>query len=105
MSLATLMVPDIASEIFPVLASSAAAAGTHCVGGATGTMCDPYWTTPYNASFTPAVGAQMTALNLFNANILNPEFSLTNASLVTNNTGGTSPGNPGGGTSQQMAPG
>ena len=95
MGLATIMAPGIADEIFPLLASSAVAAGTHCESGSTGTMCSPYWTKDFDHAFTPTVGAQMTALNLFNANMINPRLSRIDGTvIVTNTTGGTSPGNP-----------
>lgn len=106
MGLATLMAPQIAETIFPLLASSAVAAGNHCAGGSTGTMCNPYWTVEFNDTFTPAVGAQMTALNVFNANLLNPVFNVTaGSSIVTTDSGGTSPGNPDAGSNIEAVPG
>jgi mannan endo-1,6-alpha-mannosidase len=105
MSLTTLMAPYTADGIFPLLASSAVTAGTHCTWGTNSTMCSGYWTqTPDPSEYVAAVGPQMSALNLFNANMLNPVFlGLTTGpgtTVVTNTTGGTSQGNPNAGANQ-----
>jgi mannan endo-1,6-alpha-mannosidase len=104
MALATLLAPYTADEIFPLLASTAIAAGQHCTWGANSTMCSGYWTqTPTPSEYVAAVGPQMSALNVFNANMLNPSFmaaGLGNTTVVTNTTGGTSQGNPDAGSEQ-----
>lgn len=88
------LVPYTASEIYPLLKSSALAAGDHCIVGTSGEMCSMLWTTePDNTA--PTMGPQMSALNVFLANMM----AFSNAQVVSQKSGGTSEGNPGAGTS------
>jgi hypothetical protein len=69
-------------------------------------MCSGYWTKdPDPSEYTAAVGPQMSALNLFNANLLHPSHLVnTNTTVATNSTGGTSQGNPNAGSGQLPIP-
>lgn len=104
MGLTAILAPYTADGIFSLLATSAVAVGQHCMWGTNSTMCSGYWTqTPTPSEYIAGVGPQMSALNVFNANMLNPLFAAAgagNATVVTNSTGGTSQGNPDAGSQQ-----
>ena len=106
MALTALLIPSTAPTIFPLLASSALVVGNHCIWDQTGQMCSGYWTlAPNSSEYSAAVGPQMSALNLFNANLLNPEFVIPNTTVASNGSGGTSLGNPSAGSGQLPIPG
>jgi len=92
MALATQLAPYTTSQIRPLLASTATTAASFCNQGANNTQCTMWWTNPSGPA-TIGVGQQMSALNVFNANMV--QF-MTNAgaSISTSSTGGTSQGNP-----------
>jgi len=100
MALASQLAPYTAAGIQPYLASSALAAASSCDTGTNGTECTAWWTTT-TGPVTLGVGQQMSALNVFNANMV--KFVQT-AVPDTTNSGGTSQGNPDAGstTSDQM---
>jgi mannan endo-1,6-alpha-mannosidase len=94
LALVARLVPYTATEIYPLLESSALAAGNHCNVGTSGQMCSMLWTTKPDDT-TPVMGPQMSALNVFLANMM----TFSNSKVTTQKTGGTSEGNPGAGTS------
>jgi mannan endo-1,6-alpha-mannosidase len=94
MGLVTRMAPYTTDEILPLLASTATAAANHCNSGTNNTMCSMFWTSD-TAPVTYGVGQQMSALNVFNANLL--QF-VNNANVLTSSTGGNSTGNVNAGT-------
>ena len=106
MALTALLVPSTGNIIFPLLASSATAAGQHCIWDSSGTMCSGYWTqSPDPSEYITALGPQMSALNLFNANLLHPSHMVNvNTTVATNFTGGTSQGDPNAGSGQLPIP-
>lgn len=68
-------------------------------------MCSGYWTNaPDPSEYQPALGPQITALNLFNANLLGPQHLNGTTYVASNNTGGTSIGDPNGGSGQLPIP-
>jgi mannan endo-1,6-alpha-mannosidase len=101
MALATQLAPFTTAAVEPLLASSATAAAQYCDTGANGTMCTMWWTGAVGPA-TVGVGQQMSALNVFNANMV----KFMDISVDTGNNGGTSEGNPNAGTptSDQIEP-
>jgi mannan endo-1,6-alpha-mannosidase len=99
MGLVSHMAPYTAAPINTLLASSAIAAANHCIYGTNGTQCNMFWTTDQGPA-TLGVGQQMSALNVFNANMM----KFTSQAVVTSNSGGTSVGDPNAGspTSDQI---
>ena len=81
--------------INPLLASTAKAAASFCNQGTNNTQCTMWWTTTAGP-LTIGVGQQMSALNVFNANMI--KF-MSSSSVTTSSTGGTSQGDPGAGSS------
>jgi hypothetical protein len=69
-------------------------------------MCSGYWLRdPDPSEYTPAVGPQMSALNLFNANLLHPAYiGNGNVMVASNSTGGISLGDPNAGSGQLPIP-
>ena len=102
MALASQLAPYTAAGIQPYLASSALAAASKCDTGTNGTECTAWWTTDAGPA-TLGVGQQMSALNVFNANMLKFVQTAT-VDTGTPGGGGTSQGNPDAGTtnSDQM---
>jgi mannan endo-1,6-alpha-mannosidase len=96
LALVSRMAPYTAPTIQPLLASSALAAASHCNAGTNGSMCTMFWTTTTGPQ-TLGVGQQMSALNVFNANLL--KFVGAAAEVATGNSGGTSVGDPNAGNS------
>ena len=78
--------------ILPLLAASAQAAATSCVGGDTSTQCGTRWTVGMFDGMT-GVGQEMCALEVIQSNLL--DFTL---SPVSHGAGGISRGNPAAGT-------
>jgi len=87
------MAPFTYDLIMPKLQASAQAAAAQCSGGADGNTCGLQWTqgAKYDGSF--GVGEQMSAMEVIQSNLITKV-----AGPVTNNTGGTSKGNPSAGT-------
>jgi mannan endo-1,6-alpha-mannosidase len=100
MATTTQLASFTAGTVYPLLATSATAAASFCNQGTNNTQCTMWWT---NSSGPPTlgVGQQMSALNVFNANMM--KF-VEKSSVTTANTGGTSQGNPDAGstTSDQI---
>jgi len=93
MAATTKMAPFTYDAIMAKLQASAQAAALQCSGGANGNTCGLQWTmgAQYDGSF--GVGEQMSALEVIQSNLISKV-----AGPVTNNTGGTSQGNPSAGT-------
>ena len=96
LALVTRMAPYTTDDINALLQTSATAAASHCNAGTNGTMCTMFWTVN-DGPATLGVGQQMSALNVFNANLL--KFVSNSAEVVTSSSGGTSQGNPNAGNS------
>jgi mannan endo-1,6-alpha-mannosidase len=90
MATATQLASYTAGTVYPLLATTATAAASFCNQGTNDTQCTMWWTTTAGPA-TIGVGQQMSALNVFNANMM--KF-MTSSSVTTANTGGTSEGNP-----------
>lgn len=74
------------------LRASAQGAAGQCSGGTDGVTCGRRWTQPnWDGKFGP--GEQMSALSVIQANLISKVVA-----PVTNDTGGTSKGNPSAGT-------
>ena len=93
MATTTQLAPYTAGEIFPLLASTAKAAASFCNQGADNNQCTMWWTQP-DGPATIGVGQQMSALNVFNANMI----KFKEDSVTTADTGGTSQGDPSAGS-------
>jgi mannan endo-1,6-alpha-mannosidase len=87
------MAPYTASQIFPLLATSAVAAGSTCTGTGATMTCSLQWTLGKYDGRTRGVGELLSLFNVLNSNLI--KFV---APPVTGNTGGTSQGNPNAGT-------
>lgn len=94
MATTTQLASYTAGTINPLLATTASTAAKFCNQGANNTQCTMWWTTN-SGPLTIGVGQQMSALNVFNANML--KFMKT-SSVTTANSGGTSQGNPNAGS-------
>jgi mannan endo-1,6-alpha-mannosidase len=92
MALATLLAPYTTPQITPLLATTATTAASFCNQGANNTQCTMWWTNPAGPA-TLGVGPQMSALNVFNANMVQFMRSAGNQ-IATSDQGGTSQGNP-----------
>jgi mannan endo-1,6-alpha-mannosidase len=90
MATATQLAPYTAGTIYPLLATTASTVGGFCNQGVNNSECTMWWTTTAGPA-TTGVGQQMSALNVFNANIM--KF-MTSSAVATANSGGTSAGNP-----------
>lgn len=94
MAASTKVAPWLFDQMQPYLAASAKAAAASCSGGEDGTTCGTKW---YPATSDAAtvwdgaygVGQQMSALEAIQSNLITQV-----SGPVTNNTGGTSQGNP-----------
>ena len=73
--------------------TSAEAAAAQCTGGARGTTCGEKWTLNGTYDGIYGVGQQMSALEVIQSNLITRVEA-----PVTNSTGGTSVGNPAGGS-------
>ena len=100
MALTTRMAPYTTDQVNALLATTATAAADHCDTGTNNTMCTMWWTST-TAPVSLGVGQQMSALNVFNANLL--KFVTNSAQLVTSDSGGTSQGNPNAGNTDSNA--
>jgi mannan endo-1,6-alpha-mannosidase len=88
------MAPYTANTILPLLATSAVAAGKSCSGDTASMTCSIQWTLGTYDGKPRAVGQQLSLFNVLNANLI----KFVEAPPVTQNTGGTSQGNPNAGT-------
>jgi mannan endo-1,6-alpha-mannosidase len=85
------------ATVYPLLATSATAAGNACDLGTNNTQCTMWWTASgATGPATLGVGQQMSALNVFNANLM--QF-MTTSSIASSTDGGSSTGNPDAGAS------
>ena len=93
MAATTKMAPFTYDNVMAKLQASAQAAAEQCSGGADGNTCGLQWTmgSTYDGSF--GVGEQMSALEVIQSNLISKVVG-----PVTNNTGGTSQGDPSAGT-------
>lgn len=91
MAATTQMAPFTFDQLMPKLRASAEAAARTCTGGAQGTTCGLKWTLQ-KWDQTEDFGQQMAALDVIQANLITRVDP-----PVTQDTGGTSKGNPGAG--------
>jgi mannan endo-1,6-alpha-mannosidase len=89
----TQIAPFTKPQIMRILATSAAAAAQQCSGGENGRMCGLSWRLKDKWDGTQGAGQQMAAMEVVMANMI--DFA---KAPVTNETGGSSVGNPGGGS-------
>lgn len=95
MAATTKWAPWTYDRIKPLLENSAKAAAHQCTGGNNGRMCGLKWANNSGAwDGTTGVGQQMAAMEVVLATMVQQAEA-----PVTNNTGGTSAGDPGGGGS------
>ena len=87
------MAPYTADQIFPLLATSAVAAGATCTGTGATMTCSLQWTLGTYDGRARGVGELLSLFNVLNSNLI--KFV---APPVTGNTGGTSQGDPNAGT-------
>lgn len=87
------MVPYTEAQIFPLLATSAVAACSTCTGRGAGMTCSMQWTLGMYDGQVRGVGEQLSLLNVLNANMVKNVLP-----PLTQNTGGTSAGDPYAGT-------
>jgi mannan endo-1,6-alpha-mannosidase len=86
-------------QLKPILETSAAAAASTCTGGENGTSCGSKWWKGPVYDGNTGVGQQMCALEVIQSNLITQV-----AGPVTDNSGGTSQGNPNAGTSSPVGP-
>lgn len=91
MAATTQMAPFTFDQLMPKLKASAEAAAKTCTGGPQGTTCGLKWTLQ-QWDQTKDFGQQMAALDVIQANLVTQVDP-----PVTQDTGGTSKGNPGAG--------
>lgn len=94
MAQTTKLAPFTFDRIKKVLNASAEAAALQCSGGANGRMCGLSWSKGAAWDGTMGVGQQMSAMEVVQSNLIQQVKG-----PVTNNTGGTSLGNPSAGSS------
>ena len=98
MAATTKLAPFTYDMIMPKLQKSAQAAAASCNGGQDGNQCGLQWTkNSFDGSL--GVGEQMSALAVIQSNLITKV-----AGPVTNNTGGTSKGNPAAGSNSNAGP-
>ena len=97
MATATQLASFTSNAVFPLLATTATAVGNHCNQGTNNTQCTMWWTSQgASGPATLGVGQQISAANVFNANLM--KF-MTSSSVATATDGGSSVGNPNAGSS------
>ncbi len=93
MAASTKFAPFTFQPVMQKLSASAIAAAKQCSGGTDGTTCGQKWTMGATWDKSSGVGQQMSALEVIQVNLV------SNATgPLTNNTGGTSQGNPSAGS-------
>ena len=98
MAATTKMAPFTYDTVMTKLRASATAAARQCNGGTDGVTCGIKWTQPtWDGSF--GVGEQMSALEVIQTNLISKVTG-----PVTNQTGGTSKGDPSAGTGGDRDP-
>ena len=93
MAATTKVAPFTTNFTMTKLRASAQAAAAQCLGGVDGTICGEKWTLNGTYDGTYGVGQQMSALEVIQSNLITKVDA-----PVTNSTGGTSVGNPSGGS-------
>ncbi|KAF2454587.1 glycoside hydrolase [Lineolata rhizophorae] len=99
MAATTKVAPWTADYIMPKLQTSARAAAQQCSGGDDGQQCGLRWTNGANWDGSFGVGEQMSALEVIQSNLISKV-----SGPVTNDTGGTSQGDPAAGSNSQDTP-
>lgn len=84
--------PWTSSRILPLLRSTSKAAVSTCRGGPNGRMCGLKWTNQGKFDGSSGIGQQMAVMEVVLSNMIH-----SSADPLTNNTGGTSLGDPGAG--------
>jgi mannan endo-1,6-alpha-mannosidase len=97
----TQVAPYTYDLIMPKLKASATAAALQCNGGDNGRMCGLSWSKGADWDGTSGVGQQMAAMSAIFVNLL-PLSNVTGP--LTNQTGGTSVGNPNAGAGSNSNP-
>ena len=97
----TLVAPYTHDLIMPKLKASATAAALQCNGGTNGRMCGLSWSKGADWDGTSGVGQQMAAMSTIFVNLL-PLADVVPP--LTNQTGGTSVGNPNAGSQSVKDP-
>ncbi|KAI9786324.1 MAG: hydrolase 76 protein [Peltula sp. TS41687] len=98
MAATTKLAPWTYDPIMTRIRTSAAAAARQCSGGTDGVTCGIKWTQPtWDRSY--GVGEQMSALEVIQSNLISKV-----SGPVTDETGGTSKGDPSAGTGGDVAP-
>lgn len=92
------LAPWTSTTLLPLLQSSAKAAAATCTAGTDGNQCGLRWTLEANDG-SIGVGEQMSALQVFQANLI-----MSAPGPLTNKTGGTSVGDPNAGTNSNDNP-
>lgn len=95
------LVPSLYDRIFPYLRASAKGAAGQCDGGTDGVTCGAEWnTTTWDGTY--GVGEQMCALAVINTMLIDTEHL---AAPYSNETGGSSQGDPTAGTGSSSSGG
>lgn len=100
MAATTKVAPFTYDIITARLKASANAAALQCSGGTDGETCGLKWTEGAKYDGSAGVGEQLSAMEVFQTNLLTKVDG-----PVTNSTGGTSKGNPAAGTGGSTQPG
>jgi len=95
----TKVAPWTTDYIMPLLQASAKAAAQQCSGPPDGVTCGLKWTNGANWDGFYGVGEQMAAMEVITANLISKVKG-----PVTNQTGGTSVGNPSAGSNSDDVP-
>ncbi|POS83733.1 hypothetical protein EPUL_005248, partial [Erysiphe pulchra] len=97
----SLIAPFTSQKILPLLGSSAKAAAKVCDGGKSQTICSNKWSTDVPSNGTINVGFEMSALSTIQTSLLQVQ-GVTFEGPLTNETGGTSQGDPSAGIEQPV---
>jgi mannan endo-1,6-alpha-mannosidase len=89
MAAATKVAPFTYDAVMKVLKTSAVAAAQQCSGGTNGRMCGLSWSKRDKWDGTSGVGQQMAAMEVIQSLLIKKAIA-----PLTNNTGGTSKGDP-----------
>lgn len=98
MAATTRIAPFTEPTIMTYINASALAAAEQCDGGDSGRVCGEHWTEGSTYDGTYGVGQQMSALSVIQATLIG-----TVSELYTNDTGGTSEGNPAAGSGSRTS--
>ncbi|KAI6248919.1 Mannan endo-1,6-alpha-mannosidase DCW1 [Erysiphe necator] len=97
----SLIAPFTSEKILPLLGNSAKAAAKVCDGGKSKSICSNKWSTDVSSNGTTNVGYQMSALSAIQTSLLQVK-GVSFEGPLTNETGGTSEGDPSAGVEQQV---